>query len=30
VITHLEQIKEAFPVRIEVTKTTMGSTFEII
>ena len=27
VITHVEQIKEAFPVRIEVTKTSAGSTF---
>ena len=30
VITHVEQIKEAFPVRIEVTKTEMGSTFAIV
>ena len=29
VITHIEQIKEAFPVRIEVTKTGSGSTFEV-
>ena len=27
VITHIEQIKEAFPTRIEVTKTGAGSTF---
>ena len=27
VITHVEQVKEAFPVRIEVTKTPAGSTF---
>ena len=30
VITHIEQVKEAFPVRIEVTKTEAGSTFQII
>ena len=30
VITHIEQIKEAFPVRIEVTKTGLGSTFEVV
>ena len=30
VITHIEQIKEAFPVRIEVTKTEMGSTFAVV
>ena len=29
VITHLENIKEAFPVRIEVTKTGAGSTFVV-
>ncbi len=29
VITHVEQVKEAFPVRIEVTKTPSGSTFAI-
>ena len=28
VITHVEQIKDAFPVRIEVTKTGDGSTFD--
>ena len=27
VITHIEELKEAFPVRIEVTKTSQGSTF---
>ena len=27
VITHIEELKEAFPVRIEVTKTIEGSTF---
>jgi exonuclease SbcC len=27
VITHIEELKEAFPVRIEVTKTPQGSTF---
>lgn len=30
VITHIDHIKEAFPVRIEVTKTELGSTFEIV
>ena len=30
VITHVEQIKEAFPVRIEVTKDEYGSTFSIV
>ncbi len=30
VITHVEQIKEAFPVRIEVTKTEMGSSFAVV
>ena len=30
VITHIEQVKEAFPVRIEVTKTEAGSTFQIV
>lgn len=29
VVTHLDEIKDAFPVRIEVTKTNMGSTFAI-
>ena len=30
VITHVEQIKDAFPVRIEVTKTESGSTFVVV
>ena len=30
VITHVEQIKEAFPVRIQVTKTGSGSTFTMV
>ena len=30
VITHIEQVKESFPVRIEVTKTEMGSTFSVV
>ena len=30
VITHVEEMKEAFPVRIEVTKTTLGSTFTVV
>ena len=30
VITHIDQIKEAFPVRIEVTKTGAGSTFQVV
>ena len=30
VITHIEQIKESFPVRIEVTKTDSGSTFAVV
>ena len=29
VITHLDEIKEAFPVRIEVTRTAAGSTFAV-
>ncbi|MBI4297483.1 MAG: SMC family ATPase [Chloroflexi bacterium] len=29
VITHIEELKEAFPVRIEVTKTESGSTFTV-
>ena len=29
VITHMEEVKEAFPVRIEVTRTPHGSTFAI-
>jgi exonuclease SbcC len=30
VITHVEELKEAFPVRIEVTKTAAGSTFAVV
>ena len=30
VITHLEQVKESFPTRIEVTKTPSGSTFVVV
>src|SRR3989338_9743530 len=30
VITHLEELKEEFPVRIEVSKTAVGSSFEVI
>ena len=30
VITHLDQIKESFPTRIEVTKTPSGSTFVVL
>ena len=30
VITHIEQVKNAFPVRIEVSKTDSGSTFAIV
>lgn len=30
VITHLEELKERFPVRIEVTKTPSGSTAEVV
>ncbi|MCH7704676.1 MAG: hypothetical protein IIB61_06160, partial [Planctomycetes bacterium] len=30
VITHIEQIKESFPNRIEVTKTPDGSTFVVV
>jgi DNA repair exonuclease SbcCD ATPase subunit len=29
VITHLEELKEAFPVRIEVTKTSEGSVISL-
>lgn len=29
-ITHIEELKEEFPVRIEVSKNTTGSTFEIV
>ena len=30
IITHLEELKDEFPVRIEVSKTGAGSTFEVI
>ena len=30
VITHLEELKEEFPTRIEVSKNATGSTFEVI
>ncbi|MDP3991255.1 MAG: SMC family ATPase [Candidatus Nealsonbacteria bacterium] len=30
VITHIEELKEEFPVRIEVSKNSVGSTFEVI
>ena len=30
VITHIDRVKESFPVRIEVTKTGIGSTFEMV
>ncbi len=30
VITHVEEVKESFPVRIEVTKTSAGSTFAVV
>ncbi len=30
VITHIEELKEAFPARIEVEKTTRGSTFQLV
>jgi exonuclease SbcC len=30
VITHIDQMKEAFPVRIEVSKGDRGSTFSIV
>ena len=30
VITHIDELKEAFPTRIEVTKTPNGSTFQVI
>ena len=29
IITHMEEIKEAFPVRIDVIRTAMGSTFSL-
>jgi exonuclease SbcC len=30
VITHLDELKDAFPVRIEVTKTSEGSQISIV
>ncbi len=30
IITHLEELKEEFPTRIEVSKTASGSTFEVV
>lgn len=30
VITHLEELKEEFPVRVEVSKNSQGSTFEVV
>ncbi|MBI2021413.1 hypothetical protein HYS93_00850, partial [Candidatus Daviesbacteria bacterium] len=30
IITHLDELKEEFPVRIEVSKNASGSTFEIV
>ena len=30
VITHIDEVKEAFPTRIEVTKTSSGSTFVVV
>ena len=30
VVTHIEELKEAFPVRIDVTKTEMGSSLEVV
>jgi exonuclease SbcC len=30
VITHIEEIKDAFPTRIEVEKTSSGSTYKLI
>ncbi len=30
IITHLEELKEEFPVRIEVSKNSTGSTFEVV
>jgi exonuclease SbcC len=29
VITHIDELKDAFPARIEITKTAEGSTFSI-
>ena len=30
VVTHIEELKEAFPVRIDVSKTEMGSTLDVV
>lgn len=30
IVTHIEELKEEFPVRIEVSKNSLGSTFEVI
>jgi DNA repair exonuclease SbcCD ATPase subunit len=30
VITHIEELKEVFPARIEVTKTPQGSVVEVV
>ncbi len=30
VVTHIEELKEAFPVRIDVSKTEMGSSLEVM
>lgn len=30
IITHIEELKEEFPVRIEVSKNASGSTFELV
>ena len=30
VITHIDQVRDAFPVRVEVTKTGAGSTFAVV
>lgn len=30
IITHIEELKEEFPVRIEVSKNALGSTFEVV
>ncbi len=30
IITHIEELEEEFPVRVEVSKTSTGSTFEVI
>ena len=30
VVTHIEELKEAFPVRIDVRKSEIGSTLEVV